>query len=119
MNGVNPDTIAEIWYASDAPDARVLAANNSGNHAPCEPASAFWQTPYATTKVAMMSTSIPVFTSRNIATPNGTPKAHTQTYTGRRPTLSVSRAHPTVAAMPMAAAMHKATRVSVLLASFA
>ena len=44
MNGVKPDTMAEIWYASEAPDARVLAVNSSGNHAPWAPASAFWQT---------------------------------------------------------------------------
>ena len=45
MNGVKPDTMAEIWYASEAPEARVLALNSSGNHAPCAPARAFWHTP--------------------------------------------------------------------------
>src|SRR5829696_3650816 len=41
MNGVKPDTIAEIWYASEAPDARVFAVNSSGNHAPWAPANEF------------------------------------------------------------------------------
>ena len=44
MNGVKPDTIAEIWYASEAPDARVLALKSSGNQAPCAPAREFWHT---------------------------------------------------------------------------
>ena len=57
------------WYPIDAPEVRVLVANNSANQAPCVPVSAAWMMPIPMMNTSTIRNGSPVFVSRYIGIP--------------------------------------------------
>ena len=66
----------------------------------------------------MIASGAPVLTVRNSGTPQSKVSTVPTRYTGRRPTLSVSAPHKTVANMPSPAASMRAVKVVVRTANF-